>query len=65
MLQPTMKLRWLRVHMGDTRHHPSALRIGDTLYAHVLQQKWEYPENIDDEGWPNPGEWRDVVIGHE
>ncbi len=65
MLQPTTKLRWLQIHMGDTRHHPAALRIGDTLYAQALQQKWEHPDNTDDEGWLHNGEWRDVPMDHE
>lgn len=71
MLQPTTKLRWLQVHMGDTRHHPTAIQIGDTLYAKVLQQWWECRTikgdfhdsaslHVSDEG-----EWRDIPVEHE
>jgi hypothetical protein len=60
MLQPTMKFQWLQIHMGDTAPHPSALRMGDSVYAQVLQQKWEHPNGEDDDGWSHPGEWRDI-----
>lgn len=42
--------------MGKIRNHPSALRIGDALYAQVLQQWWE--SDID-------GEWRDIGISDD
>lgn len=56
-LNPTMKFRWLQVHMADTANHRHAIRIGGTNYAQVLQQWWE--------GVDKSGEWRDISMESE
>jgi hypothetical protein len=67
-MQPTMELRFVE------RDEESNLTADGHLLPHdvvrvikrrVLQQKWNFKDGIDREGWPHHGEWRDVPLQDE
>ena len=56
-MKPTNNFRWTHQHIGELKDfHPAAIRIGDSNYCQVLQQRWE------SEAEGKQSEWRDVPV---
>ena len=65
MLKPTCKLRWVQVRRGVKNISEFAVTKywNDSMYAQVLQQKWEHENNVDEDGKVDFGKWLDVDYG--
>ena len=67
-MQPTMVLRFVEREEESNLTADGHLLPRDVVRVikrRVLQQRWNYLEGIDREGWPHSGEWRDVPLEDE